>query len=252
MSVSFAQKSVFKKSEEVDKTSVPVKGPDLDQSEINADMIVDSMYTTGLMAMHFGKAEKIINKYLSFRTKPDEKGNIEGPIIILTYTSNMVSCGVRDVIRYLVKHRLVDAVVTTAGGVEEDFIKCLGDTHLGDFRLSGAELREKGINRIGNLTIPNNNYVLFEHWILPTLDKMRREQKTGLTKGNCAYCPSTLIDNLGGAIHNESSIYYWAHANNIPCFSPSVSDGSVGDMLFFHSYSNSGLLIDVWRSKENY
>ncbi len=31
----------------------------------------------------------------------------------------------------------VDCIVATAGGVEEDFIKCLAPTYLGDFALSG-------------------------------------------------------------------------------------------------------------------
>jgi deoxyhypusine synthase len=34
--------------------------------------------------------------------------------------------------------------VTTAGGVEEDFIKCLAPTYLGEFHLKGAELRKQG------------------------------------------------------------------------------------------------------------
>jgi deoxyhypusine synthase len=34
-----------------------------------------------------------------------------------------VSSGVRETIRYLVQHKLVDVLVTTAGGVEEDLIK---------------------------------------------------------------------------------------------------------------------------------
>jgi len=42
--------------------------------------------------------------------------------------------------------------VTTAGGVEEDFIKCLAPTYLGDFSLRGKELRENGINRLGALS----------------------------------------------------------------------------------------------------
>ena len=28
--------------------------------------------------------------------------------------------------------------MTTAGGIEEDFIKCLADTYVGDFALKGA------------------------------------------------------------------------------------------------------------------
>ena len=72
----------------------------------------------------------------------------------------------------------VDVIVTSAGGIEEDFIKCLAPTFMGDFRLSGRELRSKGINRIGNLLSPNDNYCLFEDWIMPILDQMLLEQKT--------------------------------------------------------------------------
>lgn len=43
----------------------------------------------------------------------------------------------------------VDVLVTTAGGVEEDLIKCLAPTYLGEFSLRGKELRENGINRWG-------------------------------------------------------------------------------------------------------
>lgn len=70
----------------------------------------------------------------------------------------MVSCGLREVVRYLAQHRLVDAIVTTAGGIEEDFIKCMAPTVMGEFTLDGATLRERGLNRIGNLLVPNENY----------------------------------------------------------------------------------------------
>ena len=62
--------------------------------------------------------------------------------------------------------------------MEEDLIKCLAPTYLGDFTLSGRELRSKGINRIGNLLVPNDNYVKFEEWVMPILDQMLEEQKT--------------------------------------------------------------------------
>lgn len=41
----------------------------------------------------------------------------------------------------------VDVLVTTAGGVEEDLIKCLAPSYIGDFSLHGKALRENGINR---------------------------------------------------------------------------------------------------------
>lgn len=70
---------------------------------------------------------------------------------------------------------MVSCIVTTAGGIEEDFMKCMAPTFIGDFTLKGAELRKKGLNRIGNLIVPNNNYELFEEWIHPILTEMRRE-----------------------------------------------------------------------------
>ena len=65
--------------------------------------------------------------------------------IFLGYTSNMASCGVRETIRFLVQHKMVDCIVATAGGIEEDFIKCLAPTFMGDFALDSRTLRGKFI-----------------------------------------------------------------------------------------------------------
>lgn len=70
----------------------------------------------------------------------------------------------------------VDVVVTIAGGIEEDIIKCLAPTYKGNFSLPGAQLRSKGLNRIGNLLVPNDNYCKFEDWIIPIFDEMLKEQ----------------------------------------------------------------------------
>lgn len=86
--------------------------------------------------------------------------------------------------------------MATAGGIEEDFIKCLADTYLGDFSLKGSELRDQGINRIGNLLVPNDNYCKFEDWVMPLLDEMLEEQK----KQNTLWTPSKVIQRLGERI----------------------------------------------------
>lgn len=153
----------------------------------------------------------------------------------------MCSSGIRDTIKFLVQNKLVDCIVTTAGGVEEDFIKCLAPTFVGTFELKGATLRESGINRIGNLVIPNDNYCKFEDWVMPLLDEMVAEQKEKGTK----WTPSRIIEKLGRAINNPDSVYYWAAVNNIPVFSPALTDGSLGDMMYFHSYKNPGLVVDI-------
>ena len=62
--------------------------------------------------------------------------------------------------------------------MEEDFIKCLAPTYIGSFYLDDRKLRENGLNRTGNLLVPNDNYCLFEDWLMPKLDAMLSEQKT--------------------------------------------------------------------------
>ena len=59
------------------------------------------------------------------------------------------------------------------------------------------------------------------------------------------WTPSRIIERLGHEINNEESIYYWAAKNDIPVFSPALTDGSLGDMLFFHSFKNPGLVVDI-------
>lgn len=54
--------------------------------------------------------------------------------IFLGYTSNMISSGNREIIRYLAQHKMIDAIVTSAGGVEEDLMKCLTTFHKGDWQ----------------------------------------------------------------------------------------------------------------------
>ena len=53
----------------------------------------------------------------------------------------------------------------------------MAPTYLGDFSLPGRELRDRGINRIGNLLVPNNNYVKFEEWLMPILNRLLDEQQ---------------------------------------------------------------------------
>lgn len=140
----------------------------------------------------------------------------------------------------MVQHKHVSAIVTTAGGVEEDFIKCLAPTYLGSFSSPGAGLRSKGLNRIGNLVVPNSNYCAFEDWVVPILDTLVAEQEASKsTETPIHWTPSKIIARLGKEINDPSSIYYWAWKNSIPVFCPALTDGSLGDMMYFHTFRSS-------------
>ena len=57
----------------------------------------------------------------------------------------------------------------TSWSLTANFNKCV---------FTGRELRMKGMNRIGNLLVPNDNYCKFEDFVMPILDKMVEEQKS--------------------------------------------------------------------------
>ncbi|KAF1587449.1 UNVERIFIED_CONTAM: Deoxyhypusine synthase, partial [Eudyptes robustus] len=55
-----------------------------------------------------------------------------------------------------------------------------------------------------------------------------------------------IIRRLGLEINNKESIYYWAAVNNIPVFCPALTDGSLGDMIyFFNIKAEKPLRIDI-------
>ena len=219
---------------------------DYKDRDITASELVANMTNMGFQASAVADAARIINNMRDYRDP--EKGT--KTTIFLGYTSNLVSSGLRSILRYLVEHKHVSAIVTTAGGVEEDLIKCLGDTYMCSFSAIGAELREKGMNRIGNLVVPNSNYCAFQDWVIPIFDAMLEEQEASRNDEEpLVWTPSKVIARLGREINNESSICYWAYKNNIPIFSPALTDGSIGDMLYFHTWKTDPkvLTVDITR-----
>mmetsp|Transcript_127444 Transcript_127444/g.318198 ORF Transcript_127444/g.318198 Transcript_127444/m.318198 type:complete len:408 (-) Transcript_127444:72-1295(-) len=246
-----AADAVLVKSE---KLSTPtVAGYDFNNG-VDYGAVLDSYLRTGFQATNLGKAIEEVERMLSWSladepVAADEEEEFRDPKkrervrtkIWLSYTSNLISSGLRETIRFLAQHSMVQVMISTAGGIEEDLIKCLAPTHLGDFALEGLGLRRRGINRIGNLLAPNDNYCLFEDWICAILDKMHDEQD----RDGVRWTPSRMIHRLGKEIDNEQSVCYWAYKNNIPIFSPAITDGSIGDMLYFHSYKREGLILDL-------
>ena len=258
-----ATDAVLVKSDPVPDSFVKVSGIDYSQDsayDMRATDLVDAMRTMGFQASSLGQACDIINLMRLWRGQhrdslPEhERGGeftddgFQKTTIFLGYTSNLISSGLRDTLRFLVQHKMVSAIVASAGGIEEDLIKCLAPTYMGEFSLAGKGLRDKGMNRIGNLLVPNDNYCKFEEWIVPVLDKCLQEQeqamselgKDGMNAGLAAcWTPSKLIDRLGKEIDDELLVLYWAHKNQIPIFCPALTDGSIGDMLFFHTFKLS-------------
>ena len=248
------QAAVLSESAEMPDGSVPVKGYDFNNG-VDLNAVLESYVTSGFQATSFGQAVEEVRRMRAWRLSHDPIEENEDDdlkdmaarenvkcTIFLGCTSNMVSSGNREGMRYLLQHKKVSCLVTTAGGIEEDLIKCLAPHYMGDFELKGSGLRAKGINRIGNLLVPNRNYCLFEDWLSPLLDEMLEDQ---VGKG-VFWSPATMIRRMGQHINSEESILYWGWKNDVPIFCPAITDGSIGDMIYFHSFKKKArLVIDI-------
>jgi deoxyhypusine synthase len=233
---------VLKKSNTEGLEEIPIEGPWLDDGISLGDAVKNYYEKIGFQATHLGKAIKIWKKI-------EEKRKNGDITVFFGYTSNIVSSGLREIIAYLAKHKKIDVIVTTAGGIEEDFIKCLKPFILGDWEANGRFLREKGINRIGNIFVPNDRYIEFETYMTEFFDRIleieKKEQRVITASEFCHELGKFMDEKLGK--EKEKSILYWAYKNNIPIFCPAITDGSIGDMLYFYKKSRKDetLKIDV-------
>jgi deoxyhypusine synthase len=206
-----------------------IKGFNYSENKTVKDLVND-FSKLGFQASHIKQAVDIIKKMKK-----------EKATIILTFTSNMVSSGLRELFAQLCKLKFVDAIITGVGSIEEDLMKSKKSFQLGSFNLNDKELHQKGINRIGNILVENSHYEKLEENLIPFFEKMLKLQ----LEKNKMLGPSELIYELGKEIDDENSFLHWATKNNIPIFCPAILDGAFGLQLYYFKQEMPEFGIDV-------
>jgi deoxyhypusine synthase len=206
-----------------------VQGYDFSKG-IDLGGLLASYATTGFQATHLAEAVTIIKAMRREHAK-----------IYLTFTSNMISSGLRDIITYLVKQKFVDVLVTSAGGVEEDIMKVFASFKIGHFDATAKSLYDNGVFRIGNIFVPNDRYAHYELFVDPFLQKIYDQKHV--------WTSQEFIAKIGTALENhpnkETSYIYWAAKHNIPIFCPGLVDGCTGDLMYFFKYNHPNFVLDT-------
>jgi deoxyhypusine synthase len=147
----------------------------------------------------------------------------------LSFTGNLVATGTRGVFKELAKRKLVDVMVTTCGTLDHDIARSWKQYYKGSFVMNDTKLREEGINRLGNVLVPNDSYgIIIEEKMQTLLESLWKE-------GVKEVSSSQFCREIGSRICNETSILYWAARNNIPVFVPGITDGAVGYQTWLFS-----------------
>lgn len=195
--------------------------------------LVDKLGNVGFQSIEMKSAADVIIKM---------KKN--GAKIYFTYTSNMVTSGLRGFFTQLIELGLIDVIVTTVGGIEEDIMKSEGeDFVIGKFKPDDVELYEKGVNRVGNLFIRNESYLNFEDKISKLL--------YDLYKKKSRWTPSDLFKEIGLKLDDNNSILFQASKKKVPIFCPGITDGAFGFHLFMLQQKHPDFVIDVVKDFSN-
>jgi len=158
--------------------------------------------------------------------------------IYLSFTSNMVTTGLRGFFAQVVKYKMCDVICTTTGAIEEDIMKSFGEKFiLGSFASDDNELYERGENRVGNVLIKNESYERFESKMQDMLSDIYETKKK--------LSVNQLLKEIGLRIKDENSFLYQAAINNIPVFCPAITDGSLGFDLYLFKQDHKDFEIDI-------
>ncbi len=171
----------------------------------------------------------------------------DGEKVILSFPACIMATGTRGVIRDLVKHKLVDAIITTCGTLDHDLARLWEHYFAGRFDLDDRELHQHGINRLGNVLVPNSCYgEVLEAKLKPKLEQWATETTDWSTRALCA----KLGEWAGEEDNREESMLYWAWKNDVPVYVPGPTDGSVGAQVWMVYQNNRAIRFDLLRDEQ--
>ncbi len=212
----------------------PISDIEIDENTKVRDLTSQMLASGGFTAKKLGLACDIVKRMLQDRQCT----------IFLSFPACIVSTGTRGVIRRLVQDRLVDTIVTTCGTLDHDLARVWKKYYHGDFLMDDADLHRKGINRLGNILIPNESYgVVLEQKIQPILDELYRGGRKTMSSRQLAH-------EFGIRVRDKKSILYWAAKNEVPVYVPGITDGAFGSQLWLFKQQHSDFNLDVMKDEQ--
>ena len=137
------------------------------------DIQINSNTTLENLISQFGEAGGFVASKVSTATSIIQNMNEHECTKFLSFPADIMATGTRGLIRQLVENDMVDVVVTTCGTLDHDIARTLADYYHGDFAMDDEKLRDEGVNRLGNVLVPDDSYgIPIENWMRPILEDL--------------------------------------------------------------------------------
>ena len=209
-----------------DDFSTPVEDYDFGSADSPRALIDQMARAGGFTATKLAHARDILRNSMA-------KNKDDGILNWLSFPACLCATGTRGFFLEAVKRKSFNVIITTCGTLDHDIARTYQDYFHGDFNLDDIALGEEGLNRLGNVIVPNECYgEILERVVLPWLEEIEEERSAAnpdnpwLGFGSVELCWA-----MGDRIEDESSLLHWIAKHRIPMVIPGLSDGSILSLI---------------------
>lgn len=218
-------------------------------SSLSTDGLIDQMADAGgFTATKLALARDVLkDMFTALDNSPADSDGNPTCLNWLSFPACLCATGTRGFFVSAVKQQKFNVLVTTCGTLDHDIARSFKNYFHGAFELDDVELGEAGLNRLGNVIVPNSSYgEIIEEVLLPMLKEIDQERREECPENPWQGFGSVeLCWAIGERIDDESSLLHWAAKNRIPIIVPGIYDGSVGAQLFMHRQGSDDFNIDL-------
>jgi deoxyhypusine synthase len=203
----------------------------VDVKAFDARPLVEAMGKMAFQARNLHRAAQIYDAMLR---EPDGG-------VILCLAGSLVSAGLKQVVVDMIRHRMVDAIVSTGANiVDQDFFEGLGFRHyLGTPFVNDQELRTLEIDRIYDTFIDEDELRICDGTIATIADGLDpRPYSSREFIGVMGKYLADLSREAGDT--KTDGIVLAAYETGVPIFCPAFSDCSAGFGLVKHQWDRMG------------
>jgi len=150
--------------------------------------------------------------------------------IFLAVAGAMVPAGLRAVIAYLIRKKLIDVIVSTGANMVHDLVEALGGHHYkGHWFVDDFLLYKYHIFRIYDIFVPEEAFTKADKAIMDMFDEIAKENE-GHSFSSCE-----LMWEIGSRLNDSESILRAAYEAKVPVFLPAIRDSEFAFTYWVHS-----------------
>ena len=210
--------------------AVPVE-PLVPSQTSTVSELLKAMQGMSIQARNVGRCYEVLE---GLYADPDR------PTVFLGLAGPLIAGGLRQVIREMVEHRLVDVVVSTGAILYQDIYQARGYQHYrGTPDADDAALRDLWIDRIYDTYVDEHGFGKTDTWLGQLADDLEPR----------VYSSRQYMDHVADQIEDPNSIVRTCRENGVPMFVPAINDSSIGIGLTEHhhrcvKFGRKGIHID--------